>query len=152
MRPARITAMRSANLECHAQIVGDEQHAEIELVFDIRQQLQHLRLHGDVERRHRLIRHQDFRLQCKRTGDADPLPLTAGELVRIARSGCCAQAHKLEQFGDARLRCGAADAMDYRAFGNDVADTLARIERTRTGPETPSAHACDMGRNCRRER
>ncbi len=44
---------------------------------------QDLRLHGDVERRRRLVGDQQVRLVGERHGDHDALALAAGELVRI---------------------------------------------------------------------
>jgi hypothetical protein len=51
---------------------------------DLVEQLQHLLLHRDVERRDRLVGDQQLGLQRQRAGDADALALAAGELVRIA--------------------------------------------------------------------
>ncbi len=61
-----------------AEIVGDEQQAHAEPRANFRQQGQDLRLHGDVERRGRLIRDQQIRLVCERHRDHDPLTLAPG--------------------------------------------------------------------------
>ena len=37
------------------EIVGDEQHGEAEALAQVRQQIDDLRLNGDVERGHRLV-------------------------------------------------------------------------------------------------
>ena len=50
------------------------------------QQVEDLRAHRDVQRRDRLVAHQQRRPQRERAGDHDALPLAAGELVRIARA------------------------------------------------------------------
>ena len=68
-----------------AEIVGDEQQAHAEPRANFRQQRQNLRLHGDIERRGRLVRDQQVRLVGERHRDHHPLPLAAGELMRIAR-------------------------------------------------------------------
>src|SRR5437868_4616931 len=73
-----------ADLGCDAQVVGDEEHREIELLSDLVQQLEHLGLHRDVERRHRLIADQQHGLHRQCARDANALALPAGELVRIA--------------------------------------------------------------------
>ena len=73
-----------ADLRRDAQIVGDEQHREAQPAADVGEQLQHLRLHRDVERRDRLVGDQQLGLHRQRAGDADALALAARELVRVA--------------------------------------------------------------------
>ena len=67
-----------------AEIVGNEQHAHAEPRADFREQRKDLRLHGDVERRGRLVRDQQIGLVGQRHRDHDPLTLAAGQLMRIA--------------------------------------------------------------------
>ena len=74
-----------ADLRGDAQIVGDEQQRDAEPLLDLVEQFEHLRLHGDVERGDRLVRHQHVGIERQRAGDRDALALAAGELVRIAR-------------------------------------------------------------------
>jgi hypothetical protein len=62
--------------------VGDEQHRHAERLCNP-EQLQDLRLHGDVERRGRLVGDQQVGLVGERHGDHHALALAAGELVRI---------------------------------------------------------------------
>src|SRR5690242_7189212 len=50
---------RVADLRGHAQIMRDEQHREVEPIADVGEQPQHLRLHGHVERRYRLVGYED---------------------------------------------------------------------------------------------
>ena len=78
-----------------AEIVGDEQQAHAEPGADFRQQGQDLRLHGDIERRGRLVRDQEIGLVGQRHRDHDALALAAGQLMRIA--------------GEPRFRIGNAD-------------------------------------------
>ncbi len=59
------------------QIVRDEQVCQAEFLLQVFQQIQHLRLNGDVQRRDRLIADQQFGLQGQGAGDADTLSLTA---------------------------------------------------------------------------
>ena len=68
----------------HREIVADEEIGEAELVLQVGEDVQHLRLDRDVERRYRLVEDQDLRLQHQRAGDRDALALAAGEHVRIA--------------------------------------------------------------------
>ena len=48
--------MRAADLGDHAEIMGDEQNRRAMALPQALDQLQHLALHGDVERRGRLVR------------------------------------------------------------------------------------------------
>ena len=73
----------------HAEVVRDEQIRQAELVLKLLEQVDDLRLHGHVERRHRLVGDDQLRVQRQRPGDADALALPAGELVRD--SGCSAR-------------------------------------------------------------
>ena len=67
-----------------AEIVGDEQQAHAEPRADFGEQRQNLRLHGDVERRGRLVRDQQVGLVGERHRDHHALALAAGQLMRIA--------------------------------------------------------------------
>ena len=53
------------------------------LLLERPQQLEHRRLHGDIERRHGLVRDQQLGFQGERARDGDALPLAAGELPRM---------------------------------------------------------------------
>ena len=99
--PARRTAPRSVPISTicpaihhrHAaadvldqpQVVRDEQVGQLQLLLQIHQQVDDLRLHRHVERRHRLVGDDQRRVQRERARQADALPLAAAELVRIAR-------------------------------------------------------------------
>ena len=72
------------HLPYDGQVVGDQHVRQAELVAKVGEQVQHLRLDGHVERGHRLVADQQIGLHRQRPRDPDPLPLTAGELVRIA--------------------------------------------------------------------
>ena len=96
-----------ADLRRDAQVVGDEDHREVHAITDLVQQPQDLRLDGHVERGHRLVGDQHVRLQRQRAGDADPLALAAGELVREAVVGALVQADDREQLACVLLRLGA---------------------------------------------
>ena len=68
-----------------AEVVRDEEVGEPELALQVGEQVQHLRLHRDVERRDRLVGDDQRRIQHQRARDRDALPLAAREHVRIAR-------------------------------------------------------------------
>ena len=56
-----------------------------------------MRLDRHVQRRHRLVAQDHLRPRRQRPCDADPLPLTARELVRVAVDVLRVQAHDVEQ-------------------------------------------------------
>ena len=69
-----------------AEVVRDEDHAHVELLLDPLDELEDLRLHGDVERGRRLIGDQHRRPVHERHRDHRALAHAAGELVReVAR-------------------------------------------------------------------
>ncbi len=71
--------------------------------LQISDQRENLLLGGDVERRGRLIRNQQLRLQHQRHRDHDALALAAGQPVRIGRENALdlGQPHLLHHFEDA---------------------------------------------------
>src|SRR5207245_174761 len=64
------------------QIMADEEQCEAELPLQILQQVDDLRLDGDVERRDRLVADDQLGLRRKRPGNADALALAARNFVR----------------------------------------------------------------------
>ena len=70
----------------YIQIVRNKEISESQLFFQLLKQIEHLRLHGYVESRDRFIADDEFRIQCQRSGNADPLFLASGQFVRITRA------------------------------------------------------------------
>ena len=66
------------------QVVRDEDVGDAGRFLQVHQQVQHLRLDRDVERRDRLVGDHQARLEHQRARDRDPLALAAREHVRIA--------------------------------------------------------------------
>ena len=112
------------------QIMADEQHREPELALQILQQVDDLRLHRDVERRHRFIADDQVGLGGECARDADALALPAGELVRPAVRRFARQPHPVDQRADPRIeigrRCRESEIADR--LGDDVLHAHARIE------------------------
>ena len=83
----------------HAEIVGDQQQREPLLRREFAEQVEHLRLHRDVERGGRLVGDQQLGAAGERDRDHHALALAAGELVRIAvaRIASAGEADAVEQ-------------------------------------------------------
>ncbi len=79
-----------------AHVVRDQHDGDAEFLLDVAHQVEDLRLHGDVERRRRLVGDQHARPARDRHGDHHALAHAAGQLVRIGAR--------------APLRLGDADA------------------------------------------
>jgi hypothetical protein len=86
-----------------------------------------LGLDRDVERRDRLVAHDERWLDGQRPGDAHALPLPAGHLVRVAVGVLREQAHAREQIAHARAPA--------RGRGDDV------VHREGLGQDLPHGHA-----------
>ena len=84
MRPRAHHGDAVGHVVDHGEIVRDEQVGEAELLLQILEQVEDLRLHRDVERRDRLVADQQVGPERQRAGDADALALAAGKAVRIA--------------------------------------------------------------------
>src|SRR2546422_3905280 len=67
----------------HGEVMGDEQHRHAQPLLQIGDQFENLLLDGDVERRRRFVRDQQFRLACNRYGDHHALLLAARQLEWI---------------------------------------------------------------------
>ena len=112
------------------EIVRDEQVGEAELLLQVLEQVEDLRLHGDVERGHGLVADDQLRVGGEGPRDADPLALPAGELVREAVVVLRVEPDDLEQVLHAALalRLGA-DLVHLERLADDEADALAGVER-----------------------
>ena len=66
------------------QIVRDEEVRQAEAALQLLEQVDDLRPDRHVERRHRLVEHDQLRVERERARDADALALAARELVRVA--------------------------------------------------------------------
>ena len=94
------------------QIVRNQQNAQAGVGLDFLEQVQDLRLDGDVEGGGRLVGDQQPRIAAQGHGDHDPLPHAAGHLVRIlveplGRLGDVDPGQHLDR-EFACLRCGRA--------------------------------------------
>ena len=80
------------------QIVGNEQISQFELILQILEKIDDLSLNGHIQGRYRLITNDELRLCRKCPGDADPLSLPTGELMREFLSVLRVQPAQFQQF------------------------------------------------------
>jgi hypothetical protein len=93
-------------------------------------QVEQLRADRDVERRDRLVRDDQPRSQGERAGEADPLPLAAGELARQLSAGADRHSHLPEQLGDPLIAFGLGERpLDNQRFGQDGLHAHPGVER-----------------------
>ena len=113
----------------HCEVVRDKQITELQFALQVLKEIENLRLDRDIERGDRLIADDELGLKGECPGDADALPLAAGEFMRIAVGGGRGQPDAVEQFGDAFSRPAAIDDFVHQhRFGKHAADGHARVE------------------------
>ena len=112
------------------QVVRDEQNGKSELFTQIVQQVDDLRLNGNVQSGNRFVCNDKFRLHDDGTSHADTLTLTAGELVRITRRMLRNKAYHFQNFVNFFVYIlFVLYALYNKAFGNDISDRHTRIQR-----------------------
>ena len=119
-------------LRHHAEVVRDQDHADVELLLHPVDQLEDLRLNGHVERGRRLVGDEQIGLVGERHGDHDALALAARELVRIGAQALrrLADADLCQQLQHARPgRRSAHAAMHVEHLANLPLHRVQRVER-----------------------
>src|SRR4051812_8668152 len=82
------------------QIVSDEEIGKRSLPPQLRQEIEYLGLHRNVQCRNRLVEHQELRLDRQSSSDSDALPLAARKLVGESILVRWVQPHLAEQRRD----------------------------------------------------
>src|SRR6266545_4649079 len=112
------------------EVVCDEEVREAELFLELLEQVDDLRLNRDVESGHRLVRDDEVRVEREGSGKADPLPLSARELVRVAAGGVGGEPDRLEKIADPSRRLSSRrEPVCPQGLADDPADTVPRIQR-----------------------
>jgi hypothetical protein len=113
------------------EVMGDQHQPHVLFAHQLLEQVEDLRLGGDVERGGRLVGDQQPRASARCHGDADALALAAGQLVRIARRAETPRADRPGRASRGRWRAppGGWPARGCTRFGHLVADGLHRVER-----------------------
>ena len=113
----------------HSQVVRYENVGQSQPLLQVLQQVHHLRLHRHVQRRHRLITHNQLRLNRQRARNADALALATGELVRIAQRVLRCQPNSVQQIGHPLALVATAQAVQRQRFHQRLAHRHARVQR-----------------------
>ena len=112
------------------QVVGDEQQRQPQPLPQVRQQGQDLPPDRDVERRHRLVGHQQLRPRRQGAGDPHPLPLAARQLVGVAVRQLRREPHHGQQLGHpGRLPGTVEPGVDRQRLRDGRRHPLPRVER-----------------------
>src|SRR5690349_1354105 len=102
------------------EVVGDEDVGQPEVLLQVLEQVEDLGLHGDVERRDRLVADDQLRVDGERACDADPLALATRELVRETVVVLGVQPDHLEQLLHTALRLrGRPHLVDLERLPHD---------------------------------
>ena len=114
----------------HAHVVGDEQVRQVELPLERLEQVEDLCLDRHVERRHRLVTHDEVRLDDEGSRDPDALPLAARELVRVAPRVVGHQPDQVHHPADLRRALRRRPhGMDPQPLADALPDRRPRVER-----------------------
>ena len=114
----------------HRQIVRDENHGEFHLAGEVAEEVQNLRLDGDIQRGDRLIGDDELGLDGQRACDGNALALAAGKLVRIFAHEPRRQTDFFHQRADRPGQVGLGDfAVDLNRLGERGVNGHARVER-----------------------
>ena len=112
------------------EVVRDEQIREVELLLQLLEQVDDLRLDRDVERGDRLVRDDEVRIDRDCACQSDALALASGELVRIAPGRIGRQSDDLEQVANPPARLAPTrEAVGPEWLADDATHAVARVER-----------------------
>ena len=114
----------------HGKVMRDEDIGEPEVGLQVGEQVDDLRLDGDVKGRHRLIADDQLRPEGERPGHPDALPLAAGELRGEPVEVLWVEPYPLHQFLHEALALRArGQAVDRVGIPDDRPDPAARVQR-----------------------
>ncbi len=113
------------------EVVGDKEVGQSEIALEVLHKIDNLGLDRDVESGHRFIAYEKAGIERQCARNADALPLTAGEFVRIALGVLPREPHPFKKLERAARALGAsADAVDVERLADGVNDFSARVQGT----------------------
>src|SRR5471032_1693261 len=112
------------------KVMRDEEQGEPEFGLEVGQEIENLRLDGDIEGGHRLVADHEFRFEHEGSGDAYTLSLAARKFVWVALQCRRGQANRIDYpanfcFAFASLR----HAMNRQGKAQGSFNGMPRIER-----------------------
>src|SRR5215469_13989140 len=113
------------------KVVGNENISQTELLLQVFQQIDDLRLNGDIERRYRFVTNDQLGRNRQGASNSDALALAAGELMWVAPHVIGVEPYGFEQLDNSvhELPMCVHQAVNGQSLANDGADRHARIER-----------------------
>ena len=119
-----------ADMAHHGKVVRDEDQSQTDLILQIHQQVDDLRLNGHVQGRDRFIADDQLGRADDRTGDADTLGLPAGEFVGVALREIGGQADQAQGFYGAGVQFGTGQTgfKDGQRTRDDAAKRHAPVK------------------------
>ncbi|MBW8714162.1 MAG: ABC transporter ATP-binding protein, partial [Acidobacteria bacterium] len=110
----------AANVTHQPEIVRDEEIRELQLLLQIHQQIDDLRLHRYIEGGDGLVGDDERRVERQSAGQADALSLAAAELMGVACQLRRIETDQLEQFSHSRFSVACvSDAVNDQRFLDD---------------------------------
>jgi hypothetical protein len=110
--------------------VRDKEQGQVELALQLLEQVQDLRLDGDIQRRNRLVGDDELRPGGERPRDADALALAAAEFMRVAVDVIRLKADQLHQLDHPiRFLAPLHAVVERQRAADDVDHLHARVER-----------------------
>jgi hypothetical protein len=118
-----------AQIANDCQVVTDENSCETEFLFGFTEQIEDLCLHGNVQRRSRLIGENKGWFQDNCPSDGHPLALAAAQLVGIASNEFSREPHLFQSLHHFRFAfLPVAKSMHFQRGRQDRANLLPGVE------------------------
>ena len=113
------------------EVMGDEHVGQPLLLLQILEQVEHLRLNGDVQGGDRLIADDELRVQGQGARDAHALAAAAVQLMRIGVAQALVDANQVHEVLGLLVDLGAGlvALAQRQRLADDLLDRLARVQR-----------------------
>src|SRR3989338_8683333 len=113
----------------HPEIVRNKEIGKMHLLLELLEEIDNLGLNRDIQGGDRLIGNDELRIHGQRPGDADPLPLTAAELMGIAIVMLFPETHLIEKLHDpVSLLSPRGQFVNLQSLAYDIAYPHARVQ------------------------
>jgi hypothetical protein len=118
-----------ADLTDHCEVVRNQNHCDLVLPPQLRNQIEDLSLYRYIEGGDRFVEDQQLRSGRERSSDGYALPFATRKLRWVSIGSGLRQTHLNEKVCDAFLTFGlTANGVSYERLGDDGADSEARVE------------------------